>query len=121
MNIRERILLSNSANFLNKAKSEIIDELRSLTSFLPINYQNAIRYWYVKNEKTTLQTCKCCDIEPNFMIPRSNIKASEKWKIDQDKINLAESHGYKVLVIWESEFANNEKETIEKCVNFLKD
>lgn len=54
-----------------------------------------------------------------FIIPKCNITASEKWKIDEEKIKLAESHGYEVLTIWENEFKENSKKIIKKCLNFL--
>jgi hypothetical protein len=66
MDLREKIILSSNANFLNRANAKTIDELRQLTSFLPKDYGNPIRYWYVKNEKTEIQNCKCCNKEPKF-------------------------------------------------------
>jgi transcriptional regulator CtsR len=66
MEIINKIKNSSSANFLNRAKKELIDELYESTSFLPSNYGNAIRYWYIKNDIYDIQKCKCCDKEPNF-------------------------------------------------------
>ena len=45
--------------------------------------------------------------------------SNEIWQYDLDKIKLAESHGYDALTIWESDYRNNPKETIQKCVNFI--
>lgn len=47
------------------------------------------------------------------------VKASKVWDNDKNKINLIKSKGYKVLVIWESDYKKNPKETLEKCLNFL--
>lgn len=47
--------------------------------------------------------------------------ANEIWQYDIDKIKLAESHRYKVLTIWESEYYENPEETIQKCIKFLKE
>ena len=66
MNLRERIKQSKTANFLNKANLEILKELESMTSFLPKDHGKSIRYWYIKNEKIEIETCKCCDKEPKF-------------------------------------------------------
>lgn len=66
MNLREKIKMSKTANFLNKAKAEVLEELKNITSFLPENHGTAIRYWYIKNEKTEIVTCKCCHKEPSF-------------------------------------------------------
>jgi hypothetical protein len=47
------------------------------------------------------------------------ITAFEKWEIDKQKILLANSHGYEVLTIWESEFVENPNHIINKCIKFL--
>lgn len=47
--------------------------------------------------------------------PKSLITASEIWKRDEQKIKFAEDAGYKVLVVWESEY----KENKEKVINDL--
>jgi len=49
------------------------------------------------------------------------MKAIEIWQYDTDKIKLAESHGYEVLTVWESEYHTNREETIQKCIQFLKE
>ena len=36
-----------------------------------------------------------------------------------EKIKCAESYGYKVLTIWESEYKKDKKGTIQKCIDFL--
>lgn len=66
MNLKEKIKQSETANFLNKANPKILKELEYMTSFLPKDYGTPIRYWYIKNEKTEIETCKCCDKEPKF-------------------------------------------------------
>lgn len=48
-----------------------------------------------------------------------NKKASEIWKIDEDKINLIKNKGYEILIIWESDYRKNPEATLEKCINFL--
>ena len=47
------------------------------------------------------------------------IKCSDVWKKDLRKIESAKEHDYEILVIWESEFINNEIEIINKCKKFL--
>ena len=49
----------------------------------------------------------------------SKIYAKDKWEIDSIKIKCAESHGYKVLTIWESEYNKDKDGTIQKCIDFL--
>lgn len=45
--------------------------------------------------------------------------ASEIWEYDKQKIKCAESYGYKVLVVWESEYNKDKAGTIQKCIDFL--
>jgi hypothetical protein len=45
--------------------------------------------------------------------------SKEKWELDKYKNSLIENEGYKVLVIWESEWLTNPKQTIEKCIKFI--
>ena len=46
--------------------------------------------------------------------------SEEIWEKDKLKLDIAKSHGFEVLVIWDSEYRKNKKETIKKCLNFLK-
>ena len=56
---------------------------------------------------------------PDWINPRTKLTASEKWFLDNIKIQYAESQGYEVLVSWERDFKNNTEETIKKCIQFL--
>jgi len=57
---------------------------------------------------------------PEYVNPRTKLRASEKWKLDRAKIQFAEAHGYDVLVIWENEYKQNKEEVLKKCLQFLK-
>jgi very-short-patch-repair endonuclease len=49
------------------------------------------------------------------------IMVKDIWLKDKNKISKAEENGFSVLVVWENEYVNNEKETIKKCIKFIKD
>ena len=49
----------------------------------------------------------------------ANMTAKEVWLKDEIKNNKAKDKGFEVLVIWESDFDCNRKETIKKCIDFL--
>lgn len=51
---------------------------------------------------------------------RKNMTAKEIWEYDEEKTKTAESYGYKVLVVWESEYNDNPEATIQKCIDFIK-
>ncbi len=55
---------------------------------------------------------------PNPYLP--NLKASQIWTDDADKNQMAKNNGFEVLVIWETEFKNNELNAVEKCKQFLE-
>jgi len=57
---------------------------------------------------------------PEYVNPRTKLRASEKWKLDREKIQFAEAQGYDVLVIWENEYKQNKEEVLKKCLQFLK-
>ena len=46
--------------------------------------------------------------------------AYEIWAKDAKKKSLAEEHGYEVMVVWESEFIEMPRTTLEKCLKFLQ-
>ena len=52
-------------------------------------------------------------------LPNKKITAKEIWEKDLEKIKFAESQGYDVLVIWESNFKKNKEEIIKQCIQFL--
>ena len=54
---------------------------------------------------------------------RKNIKASEIWEKDRLKIDIAECLGFKILIIWDSEYRyggeEKKEKVIQRCINFL--
>lgn len=55
----------------------------------------------------------------DYFNKRKNMTAKEIWEYDEEKIKTAESYGYKVLVVWESEYNENKENTIQKCIDFI--
>jgi hypothetical protein len=53
--------------------------------------------------------------------PHNNLSSKEIWNYDNKKINEAKKEGYKILIIWESDFKNNKKEIISKCIKFINE
>ena len=51
---------------------------------------------------------------------RKNQYSKEIWEKDKIKIETAESHGYDVLVVWESDYKADKEGIIMKCISFLK-
>src|SRR5690606_19967799 len=47
-------------------------------------------------------------------------EASYIWKFDQSRIEQIESFGYKVLIIWESEYKSNRQLTEKKILDAIK-
>jgi len=57
---------------------------------------------------------------PTYYHKINKSMAVDVWAHDKEKIQLAESYGYEVLVIWESEYNENKEKTLQRCVEFLK-
>jgi very-short-patch-repair endonuclease len=58
------------------------------------------------------------DDSPNPFL--KSLLAKEIWSMDEKKNNLARSKGYQVLVVWENDFKENEKNVIKNCIVFLE-
>lgn len=63
--------------------------------------------------------CNPSKYQAEFVNPRTKIKAIDKWSKDSIKIKFAESQGYSVLVIWESDFKQNKEKVLKECITFL--
>lgn len=51
--------------------------------------------------------------------PGNTLKSESIWKKDQEKIELAKSNGFDVLVVWEKDYKENPEKVIQECINFL--
>jgi very-short-patch-repair endonuclease len=52
--------------------------------------------------------------------PYPRTTAKEIWKEDEERIHYLESQGYKVLVVWEDDYKNNQEEVKRKIIDFLQ-
>jgi len=64
--------------------------------------------------------CNPKDFNEEYIHRIKNKSAKEIWENDKAKITLMESKGYKVLVIWDSEYRKKPDQTLQKCLTFLK-
>lgn len=55
----------------------------------------------------------------DYFNKNKGLTASEIWQYDQSKNKLAEQHGYEVLVVWERDWMEKPKQTIDLCIKFL--
>ncbi len=58
--------------------------------------------------------------EANYYHKIKKMQAKEIWDYDKEKIELAKSYGYSVLVVWEADYYKNPEETANKCKHFIK-
>jgi hypothetical protein len=63
--------------------------------------------------------CNPNKYSPDYINPRTKLKAIDKWSIDSIKLQYAQDQGYEVLVVWESDFKKNKAEIIKQCIQFL--
>lgn len=59
--------------------------------------------------------------QEDFLHPVIKLTAKEIWMNDKNKLDIAELHGYEVLVIWESDYIKTQDEILNKCIKFLKE
>lgn len=50
---------------------------------------------------------------------KGGVLAETIWEFDKTRNDELLKSGYEVLIIWESDYRNNKKGTIKKCINFL--
>lgn len=63
--------------------------------------------------------CNPIKYSPDYINPRTKLKAVDKWELDRVKLQYAKDQGYEVLVIWESDFKINKENVIKECIQFL--
>jgi len=55
-----------------------------------------------------------------FINSHNKLTYTEIHNRDNDKLRIAESQGFKILVVWEQDFKLNKNKVIHKCIQFLK-
>lgn len=50
-----------------------------------------------------------------------NTSAKDIWDKDSKKSELIKNKGYKILIIWESEYRKSPQQTLDKCIKFIND
>jgi hypothetical protein len=88
--------------------------------------KNCFAYDYVDIEKKKciefngdFWHCNPIKFCPNDIHRVKNKKASDIWENDKNKLDLINSKGYDVLVIWESEYRKCPQQTLQKCIEFI--
>lgn len=65
--------------------------------------------------------CNPLMYKEDFFNKSRQLYAKEIWDYDAKKAECAKKHGYKLLIVWETEYNQNPENTIKKCLNFLHD
>lgn len=116
---------------ISKAEKIILEQIKNIFpsvkhQFTLANTSNKKQYVYDINvEKKIIEYngdfwhANPSKYSADFINPRTKLKSCEKWELDAIKIKYAESQGYKVLVVWESDFKLNKEKVIKECIQFL--
>lgn len=64
--------------------------------------------------------CNPLIYDANYFNGRKKMIAKDIWIFDKNKELCAINHGYKILYIWEYDYNINPEETINKCIEFIK-
>lgn len=59
--------------------------------------------------------------ESSWVHPVTNKTAYEIWRFDSEKIDFVIKKGYKVMVVWESDYTNSSEKVIQQCLEFLNE
>ena len=109
-------------NICHKLKIEVPEselplhtEDNKITFLYDFNYNDKIiefngDFWHANPNKYSAE----------WINPSSKQSAKEIWERETLKRKTAENQGYKILYIWESEYKEDPKSTIQKCIDFLK-
>jgi|AntAceMinimDraft_11_1070367.scaffolds.fasta_scaffold05565_2 hypothetical protein len=117
---------------VSKAEKEIINEIKKANKNLivypqySLSVNNKKQYVYdIVVDKKIIEYngdfwhCNPKMYTEDYINPRTKIKASDKWTSDIKKIEYAQTQGYVVMVVWESDFKENKEEVLKKCIQFL--
>lgn len=129
----------NMKNGFSRISQELFDKIKEhypeneLSNIFYATHQNEVRLSSYKYDFTDEKNKKI--IEFNGDIYHANPKmfekdecphpyrketlASEIWKLDEDKKNVALLEGYVVLVVWEGEYKDDNLYILNKCLEFL--
>lgn len=55
----------------------------------------------------------------SFICPYNKLTFNQIHERDLIKINTAKENGYKVMIVWETDYKSNPKKVIEECIKFL--
>ena len=120
----------------DKFVEELIKEINNETITNQFLYGNNEKFIYDNIEKKGKRYDLCYDkkiiefygdfwhsnpkiFDGNDIHRIKKIKCSEIWQFDKRKVDSAKEHNYEILIIWESEYINNQVEIIKKCKKFL--
>lgn len=48
-------------------------------------------------------------------------KVEDIWEWDKRRMKAIEANGYKVLIVWESDYRTNPKKELQRCISFLQE
>lgn len=57
---------------------------------------------------------------PDYFDTSRKVYARDVWECDRIKTQLAEDNGYKVFIVWQSDWKNNKQEVIESVKRFIE-
>lgn len=111
---------NNSFFFIKNYEAEVEIEINGKKKFAKLDYElngKVIEfngdYWHASP-----RLYKPDDI---VLIHFYGRKAKDIWKDDMLRLNEIEKHGFKVHIVWESDYRENPEKVIDECVKFLRD
>lgn len=120
-----------SEQFINSIISKIPEELSLLHGgneqfIYDTEYKRVYKYDFCEltNKKIIefngdFWHCNPKLFDPTYYHKIKKMTAADIWNYDYRKIELAKSHGYKLLTVWEYDYRANPDETVDLCLKFI--
>lgn len=115
-------------SLLNELKHMITDSEKIISQLIlpKPNSTNFVKYDIAYNKKIIEYNGDIWHANPKMFkdsdvpkFPKNRLTAKQLWSKDNEKLQIAITNGFSVLVIWESDYKNNKDKVLKECLNFL--
>ena len=122
----EKELIKNIVDNLKLKSSEYQSVLNDNIFFTNFKHLSmTVSYDFVMNKKIiefngTYWHCDPRFYKSDYYHKNKKLKANEIWSFDNIKRSAIEKLGFKVLTVWEYDYAQNKEKILQQCIDFLK-
>ena len=141
--MKKTLLYRNYRKDFSKPEIELINEIINILKLKDDDHYSGLNEQYfiynnitktfftydfvLKTQKKVIEFngdywhCNPLIYKEDFFNKNKQMFAKDIWKRDNEKIVSIQQRGYEVLVIWEKDYNNNKKQTIQDCIDFINE